>query len=220
MTHVVTGLLSVGRLGLLEGLRVLPGGGDEGEYGFKVVRPEWVTACIQQQRLVETEEHELPFEPSTAAVSSSEDIGKKRPQTPSLPSSAKQKQQRPGAPPRRTRAEIEAILDRDFPPEMDAEAREAYIAWGGPLYIRTGKDMPRFACQRPTPRRHPNPHITTVLEEIQDFYNATGDRERETSFGRALGVLRAWPRRIKSSRDIKGAYYIGQVRSILLSPCA
>jgi hypothetical protein len=117
-------------------------------------------------------------------------------------------------PPPRSRAEIEALLDAHFP-NLDPETRAAFIAWGGPLDIRKGKDMPRFACQRPTPRQHPNEHLTAVMEEVQDFYNSTGQKERETAFGRALGIVRAWPRRITSSADIKGAPHIGEVRACM-----
>lgn len=116
-------------------------------------------------------------------------------------------------PPLRTRSQIEAILARDFPPEMDAATREAYIAWGGPLDIRTGKDMPRWACQRPAPRIHPNLALAGALEETKEFYHATGDHQRVKAWARALSVVRAWPRAIRDAGELKGAHFIGNVRS-------
>lgn len=228
LTHVVTGQRELGARGVLEGLRVLsPAQGQEEQEQqasttLTIVGPAWLQACLQHQRLVETAAYELPFEPAPAMAAAPSDSsaaagGKKRPRSLSPPAASASPAGSPAkgkqvyAPPPRTRAEIEAILDRDFP-ALDTETREAYVAWGGPLEIKTGKDMPPFACQRPAPRQHPNGRLTGVFEELQDFYNATGDKERETSFGRALGVLRAWPRRIESSAELKGARHIGAVR--------
>ena len=219
MTHVVTGLKTLGARGVLEGLGVVAPGEKEpppSAADFAIVTPDWLIACFQQQRLVYIKPYELPSESSAPASGPAPTAadGKARPHPPSpAPPGGSPTGKRSGpqlAPPLRMPAEIEALLDEHFP-DLDPETRAAYIAWGGPLDIRVGKDMPRYACQRPTPRQHPNQRLTRVLEEIEDFYYATGDRERATSFGRALGVLRAWPRRIKDAKEVKGAPYIGEV---------
>ena len=232
VTHVVTGLQTLGARGILEGLGVPASGKNEGENGetpsapeIKIVSPNWLIACFQQQRLVDTKEYELSPEPSApapgpaAAGAAAGADGEARPRSLSpAPPGGSPPGKRSGpqlAPPPRMPAEIEALLDEHFP-GLDPETRAAYVAWGGPLDIRVGKDMPRYACQRPTPRQHPNPELTRVLEEIEDFYYATGDRERATSFGRALGVLRAWPRRIASAAEVKGSPYIGEVRGLVI----
>lgn len=221
LTHVVTGLASLGARGVLEGLRLVKPGVEEEQAApsskFKIVSPDWLIACFQQQRLANTKAYELPFEPSAAPVAQQGDSSssKKRPRSASPPPPARGSPKGGNSPqlmpPPRMRAEIEALLDEHFP-DLDPETREAYIAWGGPLDIRSGRDMPRYACQRPTPRQHPNQHLTHVFEEVEEFYYASGDKERATSFGRALGVLRAWPRRIGSVAEVKGAPYIGEVR--------
>ena len=99
-------------------------------------------------------------------------------------------------------------LLEDFP-DLDDQTRSALVAYGGPLRFRHPRDFPKYSCQRPTPKQHPNRNLTGPLEEVQAIYDATGDRRRETAFGRSLAVIRAWPRRIRAASDLDGAPYIG-----------
>lgn len=36
-----------------------------------------------------------------------------------------------------------------------------------------------------------------------------GDKERETAFGRVLAVLRAWPWKVRESKELKGIRHVG-----------
>lgn len=46
------------------------------------------------------------------------------------------------------------------------------------------------------------------LEEIYLF--VVGDNERATAFGRVLAVLRSWPWRITSGKELKGVRHVGE----------
>jgi DNA polymerase/3'-5' exonuclease PolX len=96
----------------------------------------------------------------------------------------------------------------DFPPELDAETRQAYLAWWGGQ-LPTEETFPEYACQRAAVRMHANRHLTEPLERLAECYALDGDAMRATAFGRALSVLRAWPRRVRSAEEIKGAMGIG-----------
>ena len=213
VTHVVTGLKTLGARGVLEGLGVIAAGDPApAALPFPIVTPDWLTACFQEQRLVDTEPYKLPAEPKAPPAPAAQAAQAAQADPPTAPTPTGNATN----PPPRTHAEIEALLDEHFP-DLDPETRAAYIAWGGPLAIRVGKDMPPYACQRPTPRQHPNRHITAVFEEVHSFYRALDDeesKERAKQWGRVLGVLRVWPHRItdQNIKELDGAPYIGKVR--------
>ncbi len=214
LTHlVVSKSLGVKLSQVMQGLR-LPADQVEAP-PFLVVTPEWVTACLVKKAAVDP----TPYVLSEAAAkqAASEEQEAKRARMVAAEEAAAL------APPSKTdkhpavgnlhvgasREVIEARL-QPFP-DLDPATREAFIAWGGPIVVHKAKDFPKWACQRPTPRLHPNRELSPFFEKLEEIYHyGKGDRERTTAFGRALAVIRGWPRKINSGHELKGVRHIGQ----------
>eukprot|EP00904_Undaria_pinnatifida_P008795 jgi/Undpi1/5045/HiC_scaffold_19.g08397.m1 len=67
----------------------------------------------------------------------------------------------------------------------------------------------KYACQRPTPMRHHNEEVTSVLDLMTQMYKVTGDGVRADSYQRAASVLRSLPRRIRSGSEVSRAHHVG-----------
>jgi hypothetical protein len=76
--------------------------------------------------------------------------------------------------------------DDGIPPEV----LQAIVEWGGPLSVDDPRTFPSYACQRPSPLKHFNSHLTPVLEELSLCYKMAGDEGRELAFARAASTLR------------------------------
>ena len=184
----------------------------------QVVSPDWVSDCLLHRQLVDPRPYLLSLDRAernergdayTEAATKREEAAE-----PTAGGTKKARLSHPSASTPTvvspTHAAIEARLAPFF--DLDPTTRDAFFAYGGPLVLSKpfSASFPKFACQRPAPAQHPNRHLTPLFEDLVEMYGlGVGDKERETAFGRVLAVLRAWPWKVRESKELKGIRHVG-----------
>ena len=70
----------------------------------------------------------------------------------------------------------------------------------------------KLACQQPsTALINHNPHISSILERLEEMNAGVGDKWRAYSYRKAVGIVKGWPTRIDTDADLDA---VGRVRGI------
>lgn len=205
---LVTGLASV------EKVSECPDG-PSASTGIVMLRPEWISDSVEAGSVADVAGYLVPHAVSPVSCAPSHVVNSGSPDTEGPPPGSAQLAQ-PGF--------ISVFFGDDESRNADDAATRTTtgVEWCDPeMHLAPVPLSPAqeqrmisidrrktFICQRPfpgagsTPGAGSNEHLISELTKLQEIYEASGDKWREYSYSKAIGLIKRMDRKIESSRDL------------------